>query len=424
MAGRVIARLPWALLTLQLIIVAGHLLVLWLILSTPNLELRLGFFVSNALIIPSFVPLAALGALIAARHPGNSFGWLLSGIALLWEVYAFLDIYSVYAYGVREAEIFGSRFAMWAGNWMFFLALGLVVAFVPLLFPDGRLPLGRWRIVFWMALVGTVSTSAGFAFERTVYETDAYHVNSSIPNPYSISDWVTHTLFLVGFPLAITAGIAAGISIIWRLRRARGVERQQLKWVAYAGAIAAAIFGVNTVLFIMAVPIADTVWTLQVLSFAAFPIAAGLAIIRYRLFDIDLLIRRTLVYGLLSVSLVAAYLVLILVSQGVVQAVSGQRSDITTAAATLGVAALFRPFLSRIRALVDRRFYRSKYDAARLLESFSVRLRDEVDLAALSMEVSAVVRETMHPTHVSLWLRPSVAVRSVDGVRSDAAPRH
>lgn len=420
MTGRLVRRLPWMLLVVQLVMVAAHLLTFALIMSTPDLNLRRGFFVANLLIIPSFLPLAALGALIAARHPRNSFGWLLSGIALVWETYALLDIYSVYAYGVRDGAIFGSRFAMWGGNWMFFLALGLVVAFVPLLFPNGRLPPGRWRIVFWMALVGTVCTSAGFAFERITYETDALLNGPSIPNPYSLSGWFTNPLFLIGFPLAIASGVAAGMSIIWRLRRARGIERQQLKWVAYAGALAAAIFVVNTLLFIMGLGIADSVWVLQVLSFAAFPFAAGLAILRYRLFDIDLLIRRTLVYGLLSVSLIAAYLALILVSQSVVQAVTGHGSDITTAAATLGVAALFRPFLTRIRALVDRRFYRSKYDAARLLESFSARLRDELDLTALTAEVSAVVQETMHPTHVSLWLRPAASTRPMTSNRTAA----
>lgn len=406
MIGWVTKRLPWALLALMLVMVAAHLLTTWLILRSPGIDIVRAYGFSNLLVIPSFVPLVALGALIAARRPDNSFGWLLIGIGFIWETYAFLDMYSVYAFGVRDGEIFGSQFAMWAGNWMFYPALCLVVAFVPLLFPSGHLPTGRWRIVFWMALIGTLCASIGFAFEPTTFETDALPDDSGIPNPYAFNAWVADILFAIGFPLSISAGVAAGVFIVWRLRRARGVERQQLKWVAYVGALAAAIFGVNTMLFMFELEIAPTIWVLQVLSFAAFPIAAGIAIVRHRLFDIDLLIRRTLVYGLLTVSLVGAYLVLILVSQGVVQAISGQRSDLTTAISTLGVAALFRPFLTRIRALVDRRFYRRKYDAARLLESFSARLRDQLDLAMLSAEISAVVDETMRPAHVSLWLRP------------------
>jgi len=277
----------------------------------------------------------------------------------------------------------------------------------PLLFPNGRLPSPRWRPVFWLTTLGIVCASLGFALQPTTLTVDGLPSNIGIANPLGWDGflWPVRICFIIGIPLTIFGGVAAGVSIVWRLRHTRGIEHQQLKWIAYAGALIAAIFGVNTLLFTFDSPIAHAVWIAQMLSFAALPLAIGIAIFRYQLFDIDRLINRTLVYALLSLSLVLAYLLLILASGSIVRAGTGRSSGLAVAASTLAVAALFRPLRGRIQSAVDRRFYRRRYDAARTVDAFSARLRDTVDLPTLTADLHTVINDTMQPTHVTLWLK-------------------
>ena len=409
MTGWITARLPWALPGLCLIIVATHLVLLWLVLQEPAIDIVAATGLANMLAIPSFVPLVVVGALVAARHPANRLGWLLCGIGLSWETFVLLNSYTAYAFGTQDGAAFGSQVALWAANWMFYPNLCLSVAFVPLLFPSGHLPAGRWRIVFWMALVGTLSTTAGLAFEPITFEIEELSGHPGVANPYGFSRWISDILLFTGFPLSVLAGIAAGASIVWRLRRARGAERQQLKWVAYVGALASAIFVVNTVLFIFELEIAARTGAFQVLSLAAFPIAAGIAIVRHQLFDIDRVINRTLVYGLLSLSLGAVYVLLILLPT-LALGFDDSTPDLLVAGSTLAIASLFRPLRGRINHVVNRKFYRARYDAAQTIEHFSACLREAVDLTTLTRDLTDVVQETVQPTSAWVWLRPGSAI--------------
>ncbi len=228
-----------------------------------------------------------------------------------------------------------------------------------------------------------------------------------IPNPLGIEGFSNaYDMVLIISPLLFVAG---ALSVFMRLRRAKGVERQQIKWFAYAAA--ATISGI-----ILAYMIPETIdtplwfeWVEFALNIAvtpAIPISMGIAILRYRLDDIDLIINRTLVYGALTALLVAVYVGSVVSLQAALRTLTGQESQLAVVASTLLIAALFNPLRRRIQALIDRRFYRSKYDAAKTLEAFSAKLRDETDLDALNAELVGVVRETMQPAHVSLWLRP------------------
>jgi hypothetical protein len=197
--------------------------------------------------------------------------------------------------------------------------------------------------------------------------------------------------------------------MISRLRRSRGIERQQLKWVAYAAALTATSFAASFLAGSLSDrrAVSDTFFLLGVVGFASLPVAAGVAILRHRLYDIDVLINRTLVYGALTVSLVLVYLGNVVLLQRIFVTLTAQGSQLAIVASTLAIAALFNPLRRRIQAFIDRRFYRHKYDAAKTLAQFSSRLRDETDLDALNEEMVTVVRETLQPAYVSLWLRPA-----------------
>jgi hypothetical protein len=214
--------------------------------------------------------------------------------------------------------------------------------------------------------------------------------------------------------------VAVALSVFMRLRRAIGVERQQIKWFAYAAAT-----NVCGTVFVYVIPavIDAPLWfervgfALNIASIPAIPIAIGIAILRYRLYDIDIIINRTLVYGSLTATLVLLYFAVIVVLQRLFVLLSGQQSTLAVVASTLLIAALFNPLRGRIQSFIDRRFYRRKYDARKTLETFSAKLRNETDLDALSADVVGVVRETMQPEHISLWLRPEMA--SDDAKRAD-----
>jgi hypothetical protein len=214
----------------------------------------------------------------------------------------------------------------------------------------------------------------------------------------------------VGTALALAALLLAVVSMIVRLRRSIGVERQQLKWIVYAGAVAAGGFALT--LFLSG-PLANAVFAAAFLAFIGVPVAAGFAIMRYRLYEIDLLINRTLVYGSLTVMLALVYFGGVAATQAIFRTLTGQEEQpqLAVVVSTLVIAALFNPLRRRIQDFIDRRFYRRKYDAAKTLEAFSAKLRDETDLDALSDDLVVVVRETMQPAHVSFWLRPDTATK-------------
>jgi hypothetical protein len=350
----------------------------------------------------AFAAFMGVGALIVARRPGNAIGWLFSAIGLLGVTGLLAGEYAQYAYVTRGVALPGAIVAAWYASWVSYPWFGLTVLFTLLLFPTGRLLSLRWRPIAWLAgiLIGVATTVVALQPELPL--PDEQH---AIPNPIGIAGMVSPVEGTAGdvnsVLLAVTT-VAAFLSLVIRFRRARGEERQQLKWFAYAGAL--------VIFFLVSGPLilpgGSALGT--GLLIALLPVAAGIAILRYRLYDIDRLINRTLVYGLLTALLGLVYAGAVLVLGQVFGKVGADASSWAVAGATLAVAALFQPARRRVQAVVDRRFNRRKYNATRTIEAFSTRLRDELDLDTLSAELLAVVDQTVQPTAASLWLRPSV----------------
>jgi hypothetical protein len=344
---------------------------------------------------------SSVGAVVASRRPRNALGWIFCVIGLSDGVLAFSTQYGLYGSitnpGALPAasRVVGSTFGL-AG-----VGFGLFVTFALLLFPDGRLPSRRWRPVAWMSALGVALMSAGVGFGamRSGGREVLISLARGVQPPLS---GFAETLNNIGHVL-VFLGLAAGVvSLFVRRRRASQTERQQLKWFAYS----AATFALAILSY--ALPWDERISEVLELATTAFiPVAVGVAILRYRLFDIDLIINRTLVYGFLTASLAFVYFGGIVLLQGAFRALTGQGSQLAIVASTLAIAGLFNPLRRRIQSFIDRRFYRRKYDARKTLEAFSAKLRDETDLEALNDELVSVVRETMQPAHVSLWLRPS-----------------
>jgi hypothetical protein len=392
--------LAWSLFGLFLALILTNFLV---IVFGPAAEGDL-FFVG-------VVGYGFVGALVASRQPDNAVGWILLviGIALTVGTLADANLLS------RTAPARG--LSGWLSEWVWYVWLTLAGIFLPQLFPTGRPLSRRWRPVLWLGIVALALSVAAAAFDPGRLDVD-----SPVPvdNPLGIGGPVGDALPVVarmGDVLAAFAFALAAASLVVRFRRSRGIERQQLKWFAYVGMLAAIGLGLAMVQVLFGPQPGDDVeggW-LEIVGavgwFTALgaivlgiPIATGMAILRHRLYDIDVVINRTLVYGALTATLVAAYVGSVLLLQLVLSPLT-EDSSLAIAGSTLAVAALFRPARGRIQELVDRRFYRSKYDAAHTIERFGAHLRDEVELDALSAELRGVVRETMQPAHVSLWLR-------------------
>jgi hypothetical protein len=336
--------------------------------------------------------LATVGALVAARQPRNKIAWIFIGGGLYVAVAEIAEGYSFLA--EDWALPFGDLGA-WVISWSWVGELfGWAVVF--LLFPDGRLHRRSSRWVLWLAGAGTVLAIPGLAFSPGPQD----EFVGADRNPFAIESAVVGFVFTTGIVLLVVAVQGSVATFVLRLRRARGVERVQLKWFACGAALVA-----------LALPIAVLLWestpavhAAPGIAFNALLIAAGIAILRHGLYDIDVFIKRTLVYGALTALLLGTYLGSVLVFRLVLNPVIGD-SDLAVAASTLAVAALFRPLRSRVQGVVDRRFYRRRYDAARTLEGFTGRLRHELDLETLATDLRVVVNDTMQPTQVSLWLR-------------------
>ncbi len=361
---------------------------------------------------PWFVPLMALmlvsfstvGAVIATRRPDNAVGWSLLAIGLALGVAFFGQVYADYTLVAHPDSLPGGAVAVWLSLWTPVLAL-VAATFFCLLFPDGRPPSTRWRWVGRLALTGGVLLVLGFSLAPGTLDERNY---PGARNPVGVEGdgRLLEGTTTAGTALALVALLLAVLSMIVRFRRSIGVERQQLKWIVYAGAAAASGFAFT---LILSGPLANAVFAVAFLAFIGVPVAAGFAILRYRLYEIDLLINRTLVYVPLTAMLTLVYAGGVVGLQYVFRAFTGQESTLAVVASTLAIAALFSPLRQRVQELVDRRFYRRKYNAAKTLEAFSTRLRDETKLDALSRDVVGVVRHTMQPAHVSLWLRPDKA---------------
>jgi hypothetical protein len=341
---------------------------------------------------------ATVGAMVTTRVPGNPIGplFLITGVIVGAGDLAFQ--YADRAVFISPGTWPGDTTAAWLQNLGLPPGFGLL-AVALLLFPDGRLPSRRWRPALWLALAGIVLIVVGYALRPGPLD-DPFE---SISNPFGVGSFELMDA-LTGFGwmfMAAAVGLAA-VAMTIRFRRSHGLERQQLKWLALAGAIAGVAIVADAISFFAGVEgIEQPREVVLGLGFCVFPLAAGAAILRYRLYDIDVVINRTLVYATLTATLAGAYVSSVLL----LQLVLSPSSDLAVAASTLAVAGLFQPARRWIQESVDRRFYRRKYDAQRTLEAFSGRLRDQVDIDALSSELRGVVGETMQPAHMSLWLR-------------------
>ena len=399
MSDRSLTRLAWSLCALTLIVLASSLMVILLGWSTP-LPQGATPWRDQAVSLVGIVGAPILGSLIASRRPRNPYGWVWLGFGLGLTLNQLAVSYSAYALvepGTLVAPLTISD-VLGLGNQV---SLGLA-PFLLLLFPTGRLPSRRWRPVAWIsALSGAMIVLLVFLFD------DPDKVGGTI------GIMAASVVFIIFATIAVSA-----LSLLFRYRRASGVERQQLKWVAFA-AVLAALFLVGQQLFWLAgllisylvggdLPTLNR--SLENLLNVAITVClyagVGIAILRYRLYDIDIIINRTLVYGSLTVFLALVYFGGVISLQGLLRALTGQGSQLAIVASTLLIAALFNPLRRRVQNFIDHLFYRRKYDAAKTLEAFSAKLRDETDIDALNSELLSTVRETVQPEHVSLWLRP------------------
>jgi hypothetical protein len=296
-------------------------------------------------------------------------------------------------------------------------AIGLLGTYVLLLFPDGRLPSRRWRPLAWLSGAVILLLSLGIMLAPGRLDNLA-----GVRNPTGIerAEWLVAGAYAL-LPLLPLCMLASALSLVLRYRRSGGEERQQIKWIAFAASVVVVLYAIAMIAS-FAFPeeswtTAGSVWWLNLLTYAVLssftlvPIAVGIAVLKYRLYDIDLLINRALVYGPLTAMLALVYFGGVVGLQAGLRNLTGQESTLAIVASTLVIAALFNPLRRRVQGLVDRRFYRRKYDAAKTLAAFSARLRDETDLDTLANDLVEVARGTVQPAHVSLWLRSESALK-------------
>ena len=350
---------------------------------------------------------ATVGSLIASRRPQNPIGWLFCISTLLWAIGNALQEYTTYALITVPGSLPAGALVGVIGHWIGGIGWFLMLSFLLLLFPNGHLLSPRWRFLAWFIVVLVAVYSIAFLLSPYPYANSAIDPRLlAVRNPIGIL--VANDLFdqlggdipLLFFPTII----ACIVSVFLRFRRVQGVERQQLKWFTYGMAISILMILI-IIIVVFTVPNGGPGW-LFYLSVICIPISAGIAMLRYRLYDIDVLINRTLVYGLLTATLLLVYLALVFGGQYLLASFFGPNNAVVLVVSTLIVAALFQPLRQRVQLLVDRRFYRSKYDTTLVVARFSEMLRQEVNLDQLRIHLLVVVQETMQPTSLSLWLLP------------------
>jgi hypothetical protein len=398
MSRRAASWLAWSLCALSLVLTGLGLLFHILNLPDPSVPTFTYWVESTVMGVGASI----VGAIIASRRTHNPIGWLLCVSGLVFGAVMFATEYAIYALLEAPGTLPAGE-ALVSVNPLWVLGYNLFVLML-ILFPTGQLPRSRWRWVVYLYVAIALAEVVAMFF---------------LPGTLEGFDLIKNPLGIEGLPigrkpvqaLIFTGGLVASASLILRLRRGSWVERQQIKWLAYAAAVATG----GSILVYTPPEALGARWVTSVgyvvveLGVLGIPISIGIAILRYRLYEIDTIINRTLVYGSLTATLVALYFGGIVVLQRIFVVLTGEKSTLAVVASTLVIAALFNPLRRRMQWFVDRRFYRSKYDAAKTLEAFSVKLRDETDLDALSDDLVGVVRETMQPAHVSLWLRPDTA---------------
>jgi hypothetical protein len=350
----------------------------------------------------AFLSFVTVGVLLAGKRPRNPIGWLFLAAGMLIVINSVAAAYANYGKGVASGRPVGTVAAAWISQWIWGPAIPLLGILV-LLFPTGRLLTPRWRFVAWLGIAAILVDTP-----LRMFNPDELQNLAGVENPVGIGRpgglFARIAAQQPGSWLVLLASIAAIVSLVLRFRRAKPVERQQLKWFLAAASVLCAGF------LVVGLSNGNAVvgWGIWLAGIFALPVATGIAVLRYRLYELDRLVSRALVYVGLTVILGAAYVGLVLGAQAVFSSFAGG-SNLAVAVSTLVVAALFLPVRSRVQRFVDRRFYRRRYDAQHTLESFGARLREQVDLDTLSAELQGVVGETMQPAHASVWLRESVS---------------
>lgn len=391
------STLAWTLWSAAALLIAG------------GLALAGGEAVLMAIIVAGF---STVGALVASRHPANPIGWIFSATGMAAATQGLALGYALRA--LRDPEILlGASMAAWIQEWLWIPLIGLPSIFGLLLFPDGQLPSARWRPVLWAGVVATGMASLGFALKAGQLTNDSRLVRFT--NPLGVLPG-GETVGVVGLGLLLLTALVAVCSLVVRFRQVGGVQRQQIKWFAFAGSLLGVTVVVGSVLWQVS-PIARF---LVPVSLVLAPVGAGLGILRHRLFDIDLIINRTLVYGGLTSLLGTVYVISVILLGWLLRPLAGS-SDLAVAASTLTAAGIFQPARKRIQTFVDHHFYRRKFDTGRTLEGFVGRLREEVDLDSLTAELVQVVKQTMQPAHISLWPQQESGVTSAADHREKPA---
>lgn len=370
----------------------------WL-LATAGMFLQFLAEDSAWAIVPLLVAFAFPGVatLLIRQRPGNLIGWLLLSFGLGVPFSILTN-----TYGARTLPALALWF-YWLDRWMWTFTLLPLVTILPLVFPTGRLPNRRWRWALWLT-IGGMALAAFSTMSDPWLPTE-----TNVENPTAVPALapILDDLFLVGLLLLALGALAAVFSVVWRSRRAVGAERQQLKWFI-AGATTSVLVLVASFTFSFMTLVPDEVLIVtNTVATLTLPLAVGVAILRYRLWDIDVIIRRTLTYSALTATLALIYAGSVVLLQSVFTTIGGRQSSIAVVLSTLAIAALFSPLRRRMQDAIDRRFYRSKYDAALTLAAFAHAARDEVELERLTAELLRVVQETMRPAQVSLWLKPA-----------------
>ena len=424
MRRRVAVWLAWSLAGFSVAMFVGSivLLILVQVAQSPGDRSTVGS-IGNLLVYVPFLAFPIVGALVASRRPGNAIGWICLVSGLFWMQFALGDASNAYELATTGTVTSSVKLdALTQGLWV--PPVGLLGIYMILLFPDGSLPSRRWRPFAWFA--GTVMVLIPVVF---VFAPGTLENHPGVRNPFGLESYpwlnLVAVFFILLLPLCVLISAA---SLALRYRRSGEEVREQIKWVAFAAAFVGVVYFGNLITQLFFAPDslaangATPLWVslernLLLLSFAGVPTAVGFAILKYRLYDIDIIINRALVYGSLTVMLALVYFGSVTVTQSVFQELTGQQElpQLAIVVSTLVIAALFNPLRRRIQGFIDRRFYRNKYDAAKTLEAFSSKLRDETDLDSLNAALVTVVRETMQPERVSLWLRPDMVSPDHDG---------
>ena len=403
MSRRAASWLALSLWVLSVVLVVLSAPLYWSISPSDGIVLRA---VDTAFAIVQVVVFSTVGALLMARRPGNRIGWILAIAGLAIAVTDVAGAYSEFSLVQSQGTLPGTVWAAWFVSWIWIVGAGPALTFLLLIFPDGRLPSGLWRPVGWLSVAAIGTIALGMAFTPGPME------GFPRANPFGFAPLEGSIVQYggIGWLLFMASVALSAVSIGARYRRADAGERQQIKWSAFAGTFAAAGWVGLSLTYGGEGTLVVAINLFQTVSIIGVPIAVGIAVLKYRLYAIDVLINRTLVYGALTGTLVAVYFGGVATTQAIFRVLTGQEQpQLAIVASTLAIAALFNPLRGLIQSFIDRRFYRRKYDAAKTLEAFSAKLRDETDLEALGVELVGVVSETMQPSHVSLWLRPDPA---------------